>query len=191
LKRKTVLRFLVAFACFLFTVSVFCPFLQAQWFGMHIPEVQPRPEYFWSFKETYEFARTPDGFVVEEYWFEDYWCRGRIYDITLGPWIAPALIFMLGAQVFTVLFATLAIFYVKPYLLLSSTVLTVFTMFCMWFVSNTLSHWYIKKFEAGFWLSLLSVTLFIAAMLLSWKRLQKAKPTTVEDIAAETKKIKP
>jgi hypothetical protein len=164
LKRKTGLRLLVAFAFFLFTVSVFCPFLQVQW-----QTASRGSDYFWSFKETYESVNS-DGFVVVgDDWFDWYWDEIRFRDKS-GPWIHHSLILMLGAQVFTFFFAGLAILDPDPILLLPSTVLTVFAIFCMLFLYNVFSRSQVTTFEAGFWLLLLSVPLFIAALLLSWKQ---------------------
>jgi len=169
LNRKIVLRVLGASACALFTLSIFLPFLQAQWFGMRIPEAVIGPEVLWSFKETYEYGYMGHNLVVEEWWFAGYWSRGE-FGPGLGSWGGPFLIFMFEAQAFTVLFAALAIFKVRPYLFLSSTILNVFTAFCMWFVSYALSYWYAKTFQAGFWLTFCSATVFFVAFLQSWRQ---------------------
>ena len=169
------LRVLGASACALFIVSIFLPFLQAQWVGLRIPEAYIGPTVLWSFKETHEYGYMGQGIVVEEWWFADHWSRGE-FGPGLGSWVGPFLIFMFEAQVFTVLFAALAIFKVKPYLFLSPTIPNVFTIFCMWFVSYALGSWYAKTFEAGFWLTFPSATLFLVASLQSWR--QHRKETT-------------
>jgi len=172
------LRFLVVFACFIFTVSVFCPFFQTK---VALP--QHGPAYYWSFMETKVFARAANGwYPPQAYAFEWYWDSMETWGITSGAsWIHHALILMLGAQVFTVLFGALASinrspaytnesWTSNPYLLLTSTALNVVVVSCMWFVYNAFGPLYVKQFEAGFWLSLLSLALFIAAFLLSWKQ---------------------
>lgn len=156
-----------------------CPFLQAQWTGMHILEVTIGPKVLWSFKETDEYGWMNGGVVVEEWWFSGYWMRVE-FGSGLGSWVGPFLIFMFEAQIFTVLFAALAIFKVKPYLSLSSAILNAFTTFCMWFVSYAVDLDYAKTFQAGFWLTFCSATLFFAAFLESWRqhrRRQRAKTT--------------
>jgi len=168
LKAEKLLRFLVALTCVLFIVSIFCPFLQAQTGLIGIPERSPGPILLWSFRGTYEYWEKPGrGLVVEGWWFADYWYR--VHDRgALGVWIGPLLIFMFEAQVFTALFAALAILRLKRSLLLLSTLLNVFTLFCMWFVSQALSNYYAKEFQAGFWITFLTPALFLTTILLSW-----------------------
>lgn len=174
----TGLRVLVVFACFIFTVSVFCPFFQTK---VALP--QHRPAYYWSFMETKVYARATNGwYSPQAYVFEWYWDSMETWGITSGAsWIHHALILMLGAQVFTVLFGVLASinrsnayrresWTSNPYLLLASTALNVVVVSCMWFVYSAFGPLYVKQFEAGFWLSLLSLTLFIVAFPLSWKQ---------------------
>jgi len=178
LNRQIALRIIGASACALFILSIFLPFLQAQWFGGGIPEEVSGPQVLWSFKETDEHGYMGGRVVVDELWFADYWSRG--FSLRLGYWVGPCLIFMLEAQAFTVLFAALAIFKVKPYLFLSSAILNAFTTFCMWFVSYALDSWYARTFQAGFWLTFCSATLFFVALLEAWRqhrRRQHAKTT--------------
>jgi hypothetical protein len=182
LDRKNVLRVISIFACALFIVSTSLPFLQA-----HIDAVgnYSQNEFFWSFKENYELEYTNQGGVrrMQELWFADYWSRGWSYSFV--GWVGPFLIFTFEAQVFTILFAALAILKVKPYLFLSSTILNIFTIFCMGFVGYTLDSNYLSytlnsdwviTFQAGFWFTLPSVTLFFIAFLKSWK-LQRKETT--------------
>lgn len=174
LKAVTKLRFLVVFVCSLFIISIFCPFLQATWLGASIPEIHRGPATFWSFKEREVSWGLWHGVVIEERWFADYWWRVGIYADPLELWIGPVLIFMLEAQVLTVLFAALAILKIKPYLLLSSTILNVLTVFCMWFVSYALNpEHYQKNLELGFLLSFSSAVLFFVVFILSRRWLQK------------------
>jgi len=174
LPANTKLQFFTALACSIFVISIFTPFLKALWFGESIVRERAVPETFWSFKGTYGYYRTDKVWGMEEWWFVDYWYRAGIRTSLLELWIGPFLIFMLEAQVLAVLFSTIAIFNVKPYLILSSTILNVFTNFCMWFVSNALNYGYLRTFEAGFWFAFISAALFLVAFLLSWKWLPKA-----------------
>lgn len=173
--------FVVAFACSLFLVSIFLPFLQVwrlEWIGF--PEMRPGPQTFWSFKGRFEWW-TIGGNKVTEPWFADYWSQMSYFVFVaqpLGSWITPVLIFMFEAQVVTILSALLAIFRLKPYLLVLSTGFNAFTTFCMWFISEALSSWYSKRFEAGFWVSFPSAALFLLAFLLSRNWVQKSPITS-------------
>ena len=165
MKAEMLLRFLVALTCVLFIVSIFCPFLQVI-YGSEFPEHRLCIICMWSFKGTLECR----GYVlvVEEWWFADYW--RKVCD-RWAVWIGPSLIFMLEAQGFTALFAALAILRLKRSFLLLSTLLNVFTSFCMWFVRQALSNYYWKEFQAGFWLTFLTAALFLTTTLLScWFR---------------------
>jgi len=173
LKTKTKLRLHIALASSLFIISILTPFLEAQWLGGTIIDGRLGPETFWSFKGTFEYWQM-GGHNKEEWWFVDYWYRAGIRTSILELWIGPFLIFILEAQVLTVLFSALAIFKVKSSLLLSSTILSIFTTFCMWFISYVLNPEYLRRFEAGFWISIISAALFLVAFLLSWKWLPKA-----------------
>lgn len=166
-------------ACFLFVYSIFYPFLQVQLFGIVTFTGSPGPEIFWSFKVTTVYFRTPDNPgapIIKEYWFADYWTEYINYKtIELGLGIGSVLVFMFGAQVLTILFAALAIFRVKPYLFLSATILNVSITFCMWLTSRAFIYpYYRHAFQAGFWLTFASVTLFLAASILSWRWLREA-----------------
>jgi hypothetical protein len=182
LNRQVELRFIGASACALFILSIFVPFLQAQWIDGRIPEVFPGPEALWSFKEAYEYGYLGRGVIREEYWFAYYWGRG--FSLGLGYWIGSFLIFMFEAQFFTVLFAGLAIFKLKPYLILSSLILNAFTIFCMWFVSYALDSYYEIAFQTGFFLPFCSATLFLVALLESW-RLHRKKQSAVTTVAPQ------
>ena len=178
----TAQRPLVALACFLFLVSIFLPFLRAQWFGLVIPETYPGPEYFWSFKQTYEYWDLSTGkFRVArgEWWFADYWSRIGQGIGTPRVWIPPLLICILDTQVFTVLLGVLAILKAKSrFLLISTVIFNVSTIFCMVLVSCVLDSWYLKISQPGFWLTLASATMFLAAFFLcqSRKPVARANP---------------
>jgi len=158
------LRFLVTFACALFTVSIFLPFLQTWWVPVefHLPS-GPLASIFWSFKKTGWSAAWLSG-GQKEVWFADYWGRDEA--------MMSALIFMFGFQLLTVLCSVVAIFRVKPYLLILSMGFNFSTTFCMWLVSHTLNPLYNKSFESGFWLTFPSATVYLVAFLLSWRWFQ-------------------
>jgi hypothetical protein len=53
--------------------------------------------------------------------------------------------------------------------LLLSSLLNVFILFCMWFVSQALSnYYYAKEFQAGFWIASLTAALFLTTTFLLW-----------------------
>jgi hypothetical protein len=115
----------------------------------------------------------PYRLVEEDRWFADYWGFLNVGMGRLEAWIGPVLIFMLEAQVLTVLLATLTIFRRRVHLLLSAAVLNVLTISCMFFITLALSDSYAKMLQAGFWLTLPSAALFFTALFLSWKQLKQ------------------
>jgi hypothetical protein len=184
LNGKIVLRVLGAFAWVLFIVSIFLPFLQAQWVGMHISEVYPGPENFWSFKRTYEYRSLYGEFGggVEDWWFVEYWSQeGMVtYPAPFGSWVGSVLMFMFVFQVFAVFFAALAIFKVEPYLFLSSAILNVLTILCMWFVGSALDSDYAITFQAGFWLTSPSAPMFFVAFTESCRQYRKKRANVAD-----------
>jgi len=158
----------------LFLFSIVYPFLQVQLFGLVTFTGAPGPETFWSFRATTVWFRTPDSPgspIIREYWFADYWTQYTSYrTVELGFGIGSILAFMFGAQVLTILFAASAIFKVKPYLFLVSVIFNVFIIVFMWLTSRAFSYSYYRcSFQAGFWLTVASATLFLAGSILSWK----------------------
>lgn len=174
------LRLLTISACSLFTLSILFPFLEAAWQGMKIPEAIIGRETFWSFKYHVIYGWNYGNLVVvnEDRWFADYWQFLPVGIGRIEAWISPVLIFMFEAQILCVLFAALSLFRLKPYLLLSSTILNAFTTFGMLFVTQALSHEYAKTLQAGFWLTIPSAALFLAAAFLSSRQQKRARPDT-------------
>jgi len=150
LELKTKVKLLGAFACFVFLISVFTPFLQAVWHGGTFPEVRPGPETFWSFRETIEYWYLGRGRIVNEYWFVDYWFLNGIFQYEgLGRWIGPALILTFASQILVLLFSALAILLEKGQLFLCSIVLNAVALFSMWLVTYALHHDYERYPVAG------------------------------------------
>lgn len=175
MKSKNKVRLLVIPACFLFVLSIFSPFLEATWVDGIIPEMH-ESETFWSFKHSVaSWNSWGGGWGTQDWWFADYWHEARLGRGALEAWIGPALIFMLEAQVLTVLLAVLAIIKGKLYLLLSSAILNGFTTLCMWFFSQALSSLYSRTLTTGFWLTLPSAALLLAASILSWRQFKPAR----------------
>jgi len=84
----------------------------------------------------------------------------------LGLGMDTVLMLLFVAQALTVLFTALAIIKVKPHLFLSAAVLNVFTTFFMWLTSRAFVYpYFVYTFRAGFWLTLPTAALFLAAFL--------------------------
>jgi len=168
---KTKVKLLAAFACSVFMISIFSPFLQAVWQGFIIPEASPGPETFWSFKGTIEYSYLGHGPVVKEFWFFDYWFLNRISKYEgFGRWIGSALILTLASQILIQFFSASAIFLGKSQLFLCSAISNASMLFWMWLITYALRHEYARYPVAGFWLSLLTTVLFVVAFLMSRKQ---------------------
>lgn len=176
------LRVIGAFPCLLFTISIFYAFLQVQWYRIVTFTGYPGPATFWSFRMTAIYFPTPNQLILTEHWFADYWSKYINYKtMELGLGMDTVLMLMFMAQAFTVLFAALAIFRVRPYLFLSAAVLNMFTTFCMWLTSRAFVYPYYKcAFQAGFWLTLPAAALFLAAFLMChWSGFVSSKMTPI------------
>jgi len=166
-----VVRVFGALASFLFLWSTLCPFLEVSWFGIRTFVGSPGPLTFWSFRMTNAYFRAPDDLVMNELWFVEYWSDYASYrTLELGLAMSTVLVFLFGAQVFTVFFGALAVSNVKSTLFFSAAIVDVVTAFCMWLVSRAFIYPYFRYvFLAGFWLACVSVVLFFAVSMLSWK----------------------
>jgi hypothetical protein len=158
-----------AFACFVFLISVFSPFLQAFWIEASIPESRPGPLTFWSFKTRIEFFGL-DSYVKES-WYSNYWfdVGGFVSRSASERWVESALILIFVSQILVLSFSALAILLDKRWLFLCSTIFGVVAFYCMWFVSNSLRHGYISDLLNGFWVTLPAALLFIVPFLISGK----------------------
>ena len=171
LRSTTKLRILLATGTALVILSTLLPFLEVQWTGMRIPEAILGPRTLWSFKETYlhGYMFTDPAIRLDEWWFARYWCREEAFGVGLGFWVGPVLIFMLEAQLCTLLSAALALRKLKPRLVLATGLLSAFTIACMGFVTYALSHEYAKTLHAGFWLAVGATLTFFVTFLESWR----------------------
>jgi len=165
------LRIFGAFASFLFLCSILSPFLEVSWFGLRTFVGSPGPLTFWSFRMTNVYFRSPDDLVMNELWFVEYWSDYANYrTLELGLAMSAVLVFLFGVQVLTVFFGALAVSRVSSTLLFSAAIVDVVTAFCMWLVSRAFIYPYFRYvFLAGFWLACVSVVLFFAASILSWR----------------------
>jgi len=163
MNEKAALRVLGAFACALLIVSMALPFLQAEWAGMHVPEVQIGPDTYWSFKRTSQYSSMNTGFVAEQWWFFEYW--NPTAPTQQPQYSGGTVMIMFIFQVLAVFLAALATFQVKPYLFLSSAILSVLTIFCMLLVGNALHFGYVITFQAGFWLTFPPAPMFFVSFL--------------------------
>jgi len=170
---KTKVKRLGAFACFVFLISIFFPFLQAVWQGGGIPEIRSGTENFWSFRITYEITYSGRGLAVDEYWYFDYWFLMTPHFEVLERWAGPVLILTLASQILVLLFSALAILLDKGQLFLFSISLNAVALFCMSLLTYTLHHDYERYPAVGFWLTLLAAVLFVVAFFTTsgrWER---------------------
>jgi len=114
-----------------------------------------------------EESRYEPGLFQGDLWFGEYWSRLYYTGETSNVWVEPVLILMFEGQILTVLFAVLAAFRIRTLLLFSSTILSFFTIFGMWFVNTALNPGLIRTFQIGFWLACPSAALFLVASLAS------------------------
>ncbi|MEM2102673.1 MAG: hypothetical protein QXM22_04090 [Candidatus Bathyarchaeia archaeon] len=175
--KKAVLRAITAFACFLFLVSIFCPFLSIRGVSM-IPEIKFVIVSFWSFRVTHEYQwRLPSEIIThgEEYWFDNYWRYVRIgySDVEAG-----VMILMFMTQILTVAFAMWAasLRRVKAFWFLLPAIYSAVTVFGMGYISqaNT-SLGQPTKLETGFWLTSISLVIFIGVFFTSSKWIPRQK----------------
>jgi hypothetical protein len=164
---RTGVKLFDVLACSVFLISIFCPFLQATWYGGVIREYHPGPENFWSFKERQEYSYGGRQFV-DEYWFFSYWNRPPITETQeLFHLTEPTLILAFVSQILVLLSSVLAIFLDKRWLFLCSIILSAVGLFCMWFFTYALDEDYERFQVAGFWLMLVAALLFVVAFFIS------------------------
>ena len=171
---KTRARALIVFACFLFVISIFFPFLQVIWRGVTIPEVHPGPGNLWSFRGTMEYRFNEWGSGTRrEFWFFEYWSQQPQIWYTesgmLEDWVVPILILIFISQVFVTAFSILAVLAKNKLLLCSTIGFNAFILLCMLFVTSALDFCFDKSLSIGFWLSSTSLAMFAGAALLSRK----------------------
>jgi len=175
-KPHTLVRVLIVLACLISTVStILLPFLRATW--GYDPSYRTT-DLLWSFKKVNIYHQEWIAVVEEEQstqWFADYWWEmgyASYGELSYLRWLEPVLIFTLEAQVLTVLFAFSAIVKNKTYLLLFPAISNVAAILFMSYISYELNpsinpRYTEVGFDVGFWLALISASLFLAAFALS------------------------
>lgn len=137
---------------------------------MKIPEVNPGPENYWSFRHTVQYSYLGIGSFYREWWFTDFWLQPA-YSITIfkeefAQVAGPVFVTMFLTQILTILFGALSIIKQKPLLLLISTIPSTATIFSMLFITQALYDSYTRNLQAGFYLAIASTALFLAAFVL-------------------------
>lgn len=164
---RIVLRVAVAIAGFLFLVSVFFPFLSAKQ-GIQSDVLVFRVE-FSSFRGVYWFWRVGWGWESTMVSFSDYWKGTGILWPGGGQ---PILIFLLLVQILTVAFSAASFLFrrLASPLLVGGLFFNYATLMGMMFFVNRMTTdfpYSSLTLENGFWLSLISIMLFLAALIVS------------------------
>jgi hypothetical protein len=173
--RRVVLGALTVFACVLFGVSIFLPFLSIWWAGRMCMPMGANVK-FWSFKGAYWVFSWRLGVRFSEHSFGDYW-QGLGY-VGSGMGVLRLLLY---TQVLTVLFAVLSIL-IRRFIfagLFWATIFSLGAVVGMGVFSEEMKGPYaswVSRFDAGFGLTLASAMLFLAIFViyLSWIRKKPA-----------------
>lgn len=168
--RRIALKAVVAFAGFIFSVSVFLPFQSARVFST-IPEIKYQTLMFWSFQATNSGVERFSSITMwtETFRFVDYWSILRV------GWGVPAglIILMFIAQLLSILSSIGVVLLRRPasfWFLLPGIYggVTVLSMVFFAAATKTLRGFVMSvNLEAGFWLAIASTALFLASFLLS------------------------
>jgi hypothetical protein len=151
---------LLILGCLLFLGSAIFPFLH-EIRGSIIPEDSDRTSY-WSFKCSTQQVRQLHLYQTVEYWFYDYWVKEYAYRSEL-PLV---FVFMLVAQILTLITGVASVFLNKRILALAPAILCPMVTALMVYVGTSFRSWEIS-YQQGYWLTYPSMLLFIAAFTLS------------------------
>lgn len=163
---------LLILGCLLFLGSAIFPFLHEIRPASIIPEDSDRTSY-WSLKCFTQQVRSLFLYQTVEYWFYDYWVKEYAYKSEL-PLV---FVFMLVAQILTLISGVASVFLNKRILALAPAILCPMVTALMVYVGTSLRSWEIS-YQQGYWLTYPSMLLFIAAFtlsLLSHKKFKKPK----------------
>ncbi len=157
--RILVLRALSVLGCLVFLFSIIFPFLFARYPNSVIEE-DVNTTKFWSFKSyTEPFYRVR---VPYENWFFDYWIKESAYRsefLALLP-------LMFAAQILTLVTGVASIFIRKRFLTSVTVVLCSMVVTLMTYVGmSSKVNWY-WHFQEGYWLTILSLFVFILSYAL-------------------------
>lgn len=167
---------LAVLACFVFVFSILRPFYHVDYvFLSQIPERRGfYSNVFWSFKAQYQgsalyWDSSWSSYAVHVYWFFDY----GFYDDLPGPTLSPIFLLILAAQILTLVMGILFILKRGSVYALIGTILCLLVTISMAYVklfhlgptaSATIT---VNSFEIGFWLTILSVFLFLSLFIVS------------------------
>lgn len=157
----TLRRVLLILGCLLFLGSVLSPFLFVTQSSI-IPEDSDRISY-WSFKSSTQQVRSLHLYQTVEYWFYDYWVKEYAY----GPEFPLVFVFMLVAQILTLITGVASIFLNKRILALAPAVLCLMVTASMVYAGTSLRFWH--SYQQGYWLTYPSMLLFLVAFILRTK----------------------
>lgn len=147
--------------CLLFLGSSIFPFLHEIRAASIIPEDSDRTSY-WSLKCSTQQVRSLFPYQTVEYWFYDYWVKEYAYRSEL-PLV---FVFMLAAQILTLITGIASVFLKKRLLALAPAILCPMVTALMVYVSTSFRSWEIS-YQQGYWLTYPSMLFFIAAFTLS------------------------
>lgn len=154
-------RVLLILGCLLFLGSAIFPFLHEIRGVSIIPEDSDRTSY-WSLKCSTQQVRSLFLYQTVEYWFYDYWVKEYAYRSEL-PLV---FVFMLVAQILTLITGVASVFLNKRILALAPAILCPMVTALMVYVGTSFRSWEIS-YQQGYWLTYPSMLLFIAAFTLS------------------------
>lgn len=152
---------LLILGCLLFLGSAIFPFLHEIRAASIIPEDWDRTSY-WSLKCSTQQVRSMFLYQTVEYWFYDYWVKEYAFRSEL-PLV---FVFMLVAQILTLITGVASVFLNKRILALAPAILCPMVTALMVYVGTSFRSWEIS-YQQGYWLTYPSMLLFIAAFALS------------------------
>jgi hypothetical protein len=166
-RRILVLRALSALGCLVFLFSITSPFLFARYPNSIVPE-DVNMTKFWSFKSNTEqgnpFLRVAPK--IYENWFFDYWIKESAYRsefLALFP-------LMFVAQLLTLTTGVASILARKGFLFYAPVVFCLIVIALMAYLSMTAKINWSWQYQEGFWLTSLSLFLFLAVFILEHRQ---------------------
>lgn len=153
-------------AIVVFLISIFNPFLNAVWRGLRIPEYfSSWPGEMWSFEQLFYYfdIAGPAALVYVERSFDQYWLQD--WSVGVASWTGYALMTIFLLQALTIASGVITIVKNNRVLILLPTVSSTLVAALMSIISWSMSYSYEKKLLPGFWLTLLSIPIFLSAIV--------------------------
>lgn len=169
---NTLWRVVVVFSCAVFLVSIFSPFLRADFAGFYIPGYETGffsswPGEMWSFKQIFfvwgpSGLAQPSGFVV---FFSDYWLQ--YWGLGATSWTGYALMAMFVLQVLTVVSCFLVFVKNSRILIILPVAFSSPIVILASLIDGSLNGNLTRgtKLQLGFWLTLVSTIMFFIAVV--------------------------